>query len=257
MRSSSLALLALALSLAGCSLAPTLAPPAPPSSPTAATPPPSHAPALPDVALETDVRFRDVTLNGDAWRPAELLVLNQLRAAEDIWTGTPYLFGGTSRHGIDCSAFVQRVFADDFGIALPRSTHAQVLEGRAVRRDELQPGDLVFFRLGRQQHVGIYLYDGQFLHASTSRGVTRDRLDAPYYARGFWTARRVLTPERIAALTPAVPPTLALSDLTSEPRSPAARPPAPVRQGPPPPPPGARITERSFPDTPATRRSGW
>lgn len=235
--------------LGGCALTPPLV------NTEASAPAPVQTAPLPDV-VEDDLPLHEVGGPATPWLPGEHIVLNRLRTAEEIWGGTPYEFGGTSRYGIDCSAFVQRVFAEDFGVAISRSTETQVREGREVRRSELQPGDLVFFRTGRRQrHVGIYLREGEFLHASTSRGVTTDRLDG-YYDRTYWTARRVLTPEQIAALPPVdlpagAPPAVATSE---PPRRPAAaRRPA----SPPPPPPGARLSERSTSTTAPARRSGW
>jgi len=80
-----------------------------------------------------------------------------------------------------------------FGLYLPRSTAEQARFGRRIERDELLPGDLVFFRIGRRtRHVGIYLGQGEFAHASQSQGVVVSRLDDPYWARRYWMARRVL-----------------------------------------------------------------
>ncbi len=110
------------------------------------------------------------------------------------WRGVPYRLGGTDRGGIDCSAFVQRTFAERFGIALPRTTAQQGRAGVAVTREALRPGDLVFFKTGRKlRHVGIYLGDGRFLHASTSRGVTLSSLENRYWRERYWKARRILS----------------------------------------------------------------
>lgn len=118
---------------------------------------------------------------------------HRLRAEVEEWRGTPYVIGGNSQRGIDCSGLVQTLFVDLFGVDLPRTTEDQVRKGRSVNRDELQTGDLVFFRpAGRTRHVGIYLSDGAFAHASTSRGVTISHLDRSYWRRSYWTARRVL-----------------------------------------------------------------
>ena len=102
------------------------------------------------------------------------------------WHGTPYRMGGISRSGIDCSAFVQVTFRDLFGIDLPRSTDQQFRNGRKIPRAELRSGDLVFFRNGR--HVGIYLEDHKFLHASTTRGVMISSLKNTYWSRHYWQA---------------------------------------------------------------------
>lgn len=127
-----------------------------------------------------------------AYRPAGT-VETLLRDEERRWRGTPYRYGGSSRQGIDCSAFVQAVYRDAFGLDLPRSTTDQVTVGRPVSSDALQPGDLLFFRLPRSQHVGIYLGRGEFAHAATSQGVTTSDVRDPYWRSAYWTARRILT----------------------------------------------------------------
>jgi hypothetical protein len=119
-------------------------------------------------------------------------VASAIRLRGDSWMGTRYRFGGESRSGIDCSAFTRQIFRETFGMELPRNTALQVQEGVSVSRDDLAPGDLVFFRRGGTRHVGIYLGDNEFLHASTSRGVTISNLDESYYQRYYWTARRIL-----------------------------------------------------------------
>lgn len=107
------------------------------------------------------------------------------------WSGTPYRYGGETRAGIDCSALVQRIYRDSFDVRLPRTTAGQVLEGQRIARDELQPGDLIFFRPSRRdRHVGIYVDNGMFLHASSSSGVRMSKLDNPYWISHYWQARR-------------------------------------------------------------------
>ncbi len=108
------------------------------------------------------------------------------------WAGTPYRLGGLSRTGIDCSGLVQTTFAAQFGIDLPRTSAAQQTLGEAVRRDQLRPGDLLFFRTGADtRHVGIYIEADRFLHASTRRGVTLSSLENRYWDQRFWQARRL------------------------------------------------------------------
>ncbi len=129
-----------------------------------------------------------------------------LRAEVDRWIGTPHRLGGLDHRGVDCSGFVFRVYQAVYGIDLPRVTEAQVRVGAEVPRRALQPGDLVFFRLSRKsRHVGIYLHDGAFAHASSSRGVMISRLDEPYWQRRYWTARRLL-PAAPAPLASDAPP---------------------------------------------------
>lgn len=108
------------------------------------------------------------------------------------WQGTPYRLGGTDQRGLDCSAFVQNLYADVFAHQLPRTTEAQVDHGYAVLPGELEPGDLVFFKTGwRTRHVGVYIGQGQFVHASTSMGVTRSSLYNDYWRDTYWQARRL------------------------------------------------------------------
>lgn len=115
-----------------------------------------------------------------------------VRAESEDWIGTRYRYGGTTRRGIDCSAFVRTVMSDALDIDLPRATAAQVELGEAVSRNDLLPADLVFFRRRGVRHVGIYLGDGEFIHASSTRGVIISSLLEGYYERHFWTARRVI-----------------------------------------------------------------
>ncbi|MEQ8494979.1 MAG: NlpC/P60 family protein [Gammaproteobacteria bacterium] len=109
------------------------------------------------------------------------------------WQGVPYRYGGTTKDGIDCSAFVRQTFSDRLGVELPRTVRGQAGRGRRVGRDELSMGDLLFFRTGRDsEHVGIYLQRGEFMHASRRRGVMISRLTNRYWRAKFVQARRVL-----------------------------------------------------------------
>lgn len=108
------------------------------------------------------------------------------------WRGTPYRLGGNSKRGIDCSGFVQNTFQRRFASALPRTTEQQVRKGKKISKKQLRSGDLVFFRIGRGvRHVGIYLNNGQFIHASKSAGVTQSDMNNSYWAPRFWQARRL------------------------------------------------------------------
>ena len=115
-----------------------------------------------------------------------------LEAAQ--WIGTPYRSGGQSRRGTDCSGFVRQVYKAAYGIDLPRSTDQQMDATSRVRRGKLREGDLVFFhgsRKRRVNHVGIYLKDGKFVHASTSRGVMVSRLDEDYWDEHWMRGGRI------------------------------------------------------------------
>ncbi|PIE24267.1 MAG: glycoside hydrolase [Neptuniibacter caesariensis] len=120
-------------------------------------------------------------------------ITQALLRQHQVWRGTPYRLGGNSKNGIDCSGFTQVTFTERFHTQLRRTTKDQVTQGKPVSKSMLQPGDLVFFKTGgkKVRHVGIYLEDGVFLHASTSRGVTLSRLDNPYWRQHYWTARRI------------------------------------------------------------------
>jgi len=108
------------------------------------------------------------------------------------WKGTKYRLGGMSKKGVDCSAFVQLIYKSKFGINLPRTTRYQSTRGVPVSQQKLETGDLVFFKTGaNDRHVGIFLEDRKFLHASSSKGVMISSLDNSYWSRKFWTARRI------------------------------------------------------------------
>ncbi|MDO4626434.1 MAG: NlpC/P60 family protein [Pasteurellaceae bacterium] len=106
------------------------------------------------------------------------------------WVGTRYRLGGDSHRGIDCSAFMQETFAAVYGIELPRSTSEQRYLGSQIHKSELKQGDLVFFRGNR--HVGVYIGNNQFMHSSSSQGVTISSLDESYWARTYTQSRRIL-----------------------------------------------------------------
>ncbi len=109
------------------------------------------------------------------------------------WMGTPYRYGGNTRAGADCSGFVWSVYREVYNHQLPRTTRSMFTETRRIRKHRLREGDLVFFRMkGRKaSHVGIYLGNGHFAHASTSRGVIVNELNESYYLRRFTRGGRV------------------------------------------------------------------
>jgi cell wall-associated NlpC family hydrolase len=109
------------------------------------------------------------------------------------YVGVPYVWGGTSFNGVDCSGFVQAVFEHN-GIELPRTADSQYEAGRPVKMSDLQPGDVVFFETytAGASHVGIYLGNGRFVHASSSNGVRVDVLSEDYYASRYLGARRFI-----------------------------------------------------------------
>ena len=113
------------------------------------------------------------------------------------WIGVRYQFGGEDeKKGFDCAGLVRRAFSSI--TKLPRTAASQFREGLFVKREELQPGDLVFFKNTYKRgisHVGIYIGEGRFVHAASSRrAVVVDRLDATYYRTRFAGGRRVVNP---------------------------------------------------------------
>ena len=115
-----------------------------------------------------------------------------LEAQHEDWKGVPYRYGGLSPRGVDCSGFVYLTFLSRLGMEVPRTTTELLQSGEKVKRDEIQVGDLVFFRTGPgNRHVGIYMGNGDFLHASTSQGVMTSSLSNPYWHRRYWQARRL------------------------------------------------------------------
>ena len=108
---------------------------------------------------------------------------------------TPYKYGGNTDKGIDCSAFTKQVYEKSVSVELPRTAREQFNTGEKVSKDELKFGDLVFFNTRKTNnpgHVGIYLGDNQFVHASKTYGVTVSSLDANYYKKRYAGARRMM-----------------------------------------------------------------
>ena len=123
-----------------------------------------------------------------------IMVIALLSEQQYEWAGTPYRIGGQSRNGIDCSGFVQKTFMDRFDIPLPRMTKDQAKYGHFIEKEDIQTGDLVFFKTGRGPngyHVGIYVKEDKFLHASTKGGVIYSSMNSPYWKKAFWQVRRV------------------------------------------------------------------
>jgi hypothetical protein len=120
---------------------------------------------------------------------------NLLQASE-AWLGVPYRYGGQSRSGIDCSALVGSVYREAYGITLPRSTSEIAKQAKRIKKSELACGDLLFFTIKdkRASHIGVYLANGKFLHASTSKGVSVADLSSAYWSKYFSGAGRVRAP---------------------------------------------------------------
>jgi cell wall-associated NlpC family hydrolase len=135
------------------------------------------------VAASPDVSIADESIKDRLLRVAQRML------------AVPYRFGGTTLWGLDCSGFVQKAFAF-LDLGLPRTAREQFREGLQVSKADLLAGDLVFFRTYAKypSHVGIYLGDNRFIHASArDRKVTIDNLDEPYYMKHYIGAKRLLS----------------------------------------------------------------
>jgi lipoprotein Spr len=127
--------------------------------------------------------------------PVETLTNTSLYNLIDEWWETPYRLGGTTKKGIDCSAFVQTLMLGVFAVQLPRTAREQRTASTKIETDEMREGDLVFFNTkGRVSHVGVYLHNNKFVHASTSGGVMISDLNEDYWRRKFIGAGRILQP---------------------------------------------------------------
>lgn len=118
----------------------------------------------------------------------------------DDWYGTPYRLGGTTKKGIDCSAFTQFLFAGVYGLSIPRTAREQYSQTSRISRTELKEGDLIFFNTrGGISHVGVYLQNNKFVHASTSGGVMISDIFEDYWARKFVSVGRLKSSESVVS----------------------------------------------------------
>ena len=122
---------------------------------------------------------------------SDIAVRSALHQKYEEWRGVPYRLGGTSKSGVDCSALVQIIYRDIFSVDLPRTTWDLSRVGARVDREQLKSGDLVFFKTALWgNHVGVYLGEGRFVHASASRGVIVSELANPYWRKHYWKSLR-------------------------------------------------------------------
>lgn len=115
-----------------------------------------------------------------------------LHTLAQAWLGTPYKYGGNDRRGIDCSGLVCRIYDSLYQMKLPRTSSQQYQASARVNRNSLQEGDLLFFGKSPEKvsHVGIYLGNNQFVHASESKGVIISKLSESWYEKHFIGAGR-------------------------------------------------------------------
>ena len=140
------------------------------------------------LAVPTEVQLKYASLLDMV--PTTLTNVKLLEAIDD-WYGTRYRFGGTTKSGIDCSAFVREVYKVAFDIELPRTAREQ-FRAAQMAVSNLQIGDLLFFNTrGGVSHVGVYLGNNKFVHASTKKGVIVSGLDENYYSARYLGARRM------------------------------------------------------------------
>jgi cell wall-associated NlpC family hydrolase len=127
--------------------------------------------------------------------PVEEVTDGKLFGFIEDWYGTRYKYGGSDKSGVDCSAFAQTFISALYGFLLPRTSAQQYQQSKRIRRDELSEGDLVFFKTrGRKagvSHVGVYIRNNKFVHASTSSGVMINDMDDLYYSAHYAGAGRV------------------------------------------------------------------
>ena len=111
------------------------------------------------------------------------------------WLGTKYKYGGHSKSGTDCSGFVMQIYKSVYDIKLPRSSREQQEFCKKIKKSQLKIGDLVFFATGKKKgkvsHVGLYIGNGEFIHASSSKGVVISKLEQNYYIRTYHSSGRV------------------------------------------------------------------
>ena len=125
--------------------------------------------------------------------PVETLQNKILYDFINDWRQTPYLMGGMNKNGVDCSAFVQTLMNGVFGMQLPRTAREQKFFSSHILFDELREGDLVFFNTTKGvSHVGVYLHNNKFVHASTSNGVMISDLNDQYWGKKFLGAGRIV-----------------------------------------------------------------
>lgn len=171
--------------------------------------PPHHGPRFSSKEAEEEVKETDkkpekkeiesIAKGGRDFRKeknAAIKPLDQSKMMREIskYMGVSYVHGGSSVDGMDCSGYTMTVYKNSMGILLPRSSYEQSKRGTAVELSELKFGDLIFFNTTGENasHVGLYLGDDLFAHASVSLGVTISSLQSTYYVKRYECARRIV-----------------------------------------------------------------
>jgi len=131
--------------------------------------------------------------------PAEEVKSTKMFEFIDDWYGTPYRLGGTTKKGVDCSAFSQFLFASVYGLNIPRTAREQYKLTDRISRTQLKEGDLIFFNTrGGISHVGVYLQNNKFVHASTSGGVMISDIFDEYWIKKFVGVGRLKDSQAVA-----------------------------------------------------------
>lgn len=145
---------------------------------------------VPEIEYASEVQLKyAILLNTEV----EALPNKTLLEAVDEWYGVRYRSGGNTKSGVDCSGFTVAVYAAAYGLTIPRVSREQYRTSRKISTTELEEGDLVFFNTNGRgvSHVGVYLGNNKFIHASVSRGVMVSDLFESYYLKRFVGAGRV------------------------------------------------------------------
>lgn len=126
--------------------------------------------------------------------------IEQLISEARKWLGTPYVYGGSSRSGTDCSGMIMELFRTVYNIKLPRSAAMQQSYSSEIERNNLTAGDLIFFCTGKSKnrvsHVGLYIGKGKMIHASSSRGVMESGIEERYWQRTYYSSGRIINQQK-------------------------------------------------------------
>lgn len=143
---------------------------------------------------ELQEKNQRLLISGTSSEICTVKLQNALLKSFENWKGTRYAFGGDSSRGIDCSALTRRVYREVFSFELSRVTKDQIKVGRHVSRNNLKPGDILYFRPdGKYNHTAVYLGNSLFINASSSKGVILSSLEHSYWSKYFVHGVRVDT----------------------------------------------------------------